>query len=242
MAKWKTSDCILLGRHKTLGEIKQLSSQWCDVIKAYSRVYSEKSDLFHDALYWHSERANVGALSVAAWQAGFVALEESGLKKYTTPKVRRNGRLDLLIAPKQRGKNFDIAIEAKLRWLKASPKSLDRRCAGLTKRLEDARDDIESCDDGGCPFELQLGCLFVVPYFAKQPKVSDLERVWKAVKKNAGDSETPCDLIAWCFPDETRKLRATTEKGGPFYPGVMMLMTVASNTSRRKQRRNKKKP
>ncbi len=40
-----------------------------------------------DLPYWYNERANVGMLSAAAWQAGMVALEEFQSLKYAVPSL-----------------------------------------------------------------------------------------------------------------------------------------------------------
>lgn len=67
-------------RDNDLEVLRPVLQAWIDGTQRYVTLFQGD-----DLPYWYNERANVGVLSAAAWQAGMVALEEFQSLKYAIP-------------------------------------------------------------------------------------------------------------------------------------------------------------
>ena len=95
---------IIINKTAPLQHWAFLLEEWILLLKRYCRFMGD------DAPYFYSERANIGVLAAAAWRAGWVALEEFGIRKHTKQK----GRADLWFWPIDQDK--EEYIEAKQKW------------------------------------------------------------------------------------------------------------------------------
>jgi len=82
-----------------------------------------------DAPFYYTERANVGVLSGAAWKAGWLALEEFGVKK----RGKKRGSCDLYIHSID-GKQGEY-IEAKHTWSIKSASDALSQAKGDARKL-----------------------------------------------------------------------------------------------------------
>jgi len=89
--------------------LKPIVRRWFDVLQDYCERVPE------DRGWWYGERPQVGFLSVAAWRANAVALEEWGTTKGTGNQKSR-GRNDLWIGLDRRLERHAFFIEAKHCW------------------------------------------------------------------------------------------------------------------------------
>jgi hypothetical protein len=103
-------------------------AHWNELLWAWIALTRRYCDFIEDeAPYYHTERANIGIVAGAAWNAGWISLEEFGARK----RGIKQGRCDLYIYPsnKERGEY----IEAKHSW------HFDRAESGLDLAISDAR-------------------------------------------------------------------------------------------------------
>ena len=63
------------------------------ILKRWHDINVEYCDKYEDAMYWYTERTNVGALSTAVWLSGSQALEEFSATR-GFGKDQREGRAD----------------------------------------------------------------------------------------------------------------------------------------------------
>jgi hypothetical protein len=184
----------------------ELSEQWTAIHRRYARVTAD------DAAYWYTERTNVGVLAQAAWACGLVALEEYQAKKArgTENEDPHSGRCDLWLANGKQG-HF---IEAKQRYLHLrSTKMTDIINECLERAHTDAVATRESEGDHG------IGLAFFpiyIPVSSIEPE--ELSGELSSLPEKFGESEA--ELIAWCFPQETRYLKGQGEKN--YVPGLVM--------------------
>ena len=95
-----------------------------------------------DFPWWYGERAHVGLLAVAAFQAGGLALEEYSEEKHTREEGTWLGRTDLYLQLGPRNWH----IEAKYLWLELrdlgeEPGAYSRPAERVEEQLQEARED-----------------------------------------------------------------------------------------------------
>lgn len=179
--------------------LRPVLERWFDCIDRFNAVRGD-----NEAPYWHDEKANLGALSAAAWMAEMVTLQHTPTRKQVE-EGERNARADLLVASSE----TRAYLQATQRWPKVNSLNLTQALADITseaKRISYASD-------------LKLGCLFVAPQKAQhsatpeelQDMVDDLQK------------ELTC-AVAWYFPYAYRKLR---NEAGHYHPGVAILLKEA---------------
>ena len=76
--------------------LTRVFKRWASVVGEYSDRVNWKGGRCADAVYWSTERANVGSVAAAAWLTGGVALEEYGDLKRAPRRVSK-GRVDLFV-------------------------------------------------------------------------------------------------------------------------------------------------
>jgi hypothetical protein len=136
--------------------------KWHEILKSYENYY-KKDDL----PYWHSERTNIGILSLAAYD-----LNGHPLQEYPTLKRKRRkgpGRADLYI---QLSKRWSYDVEAKQTWPKIIIKGRDREYKyneesikkSIEGALERAEDDCRELAPRAKFGKKRMALVFVCPY------------------------------------------------------------------------------
>lgn len=134
--------------------INPILEQWLCIHKEYVTQYK-----FKDSLYWHNERANVGAFAGAVWKSGGFALEEYSSMK-GTEENRANGRVDLFLS-----KNDKKAIaEAKMEWLYFGKRTRLNLKERIDRVVFKAQNDIVNSLHAN-NYELGLGLSFISTYW-----------------------------------------------------------------------------
>jgi hypothetical protein len=165
-----------------------------------------------DVPWFYNERACIGMVAAAAWQTGYIAIEEYSALKGLEGE-QKNGRADLWI---YNPKSSTLAIEAKFRWAwKAlKPKKL------LQKLDEAVKDAL--CYQGG---DKRIGAVFIVPFFPTEWKRSQVnEAIGKMLQVV---NEAKPDAASWCFPKQCRGFRFGENERERIFPGVIVVMSVA---------------
>ncbi len=160
-----------------------------------------------DLPYWFNERANVGVLAAAAWQAGFVSLEEHQIEKVSGVGEDKKGRNDLYISSKEE----ELYIEAKVIFPNIS--NINRLEKSINTRLKKAIDDTKKLK-GNIP---KAALLFIAPYSrdkkgANQLQIDNFKNLIK------GHSSP---IKAWAFPEMAQTSSSHDDK---YYPGVALIM------------------
>lgn len=187
--------------NETLKHWHFLLEEWILLLKRYCRFMEGGEP---DAPYFYSERANIGLLSAAAWRAGWIALEEFGIRKHTT----KQGRADLWFWPADQDK--EEYIEAKQRW--KIPRNINKL---LDHAVNDAKEIklIRKSDSS------RIGLIFICPEVPERfesqldSKIQELINYSKKIK---------CDALGWFFPFNYNKLKLN----GFYYPGIILLAKV----------------
>ncbi len=183
---------------------------WDIMLKAWQSLITRYCDSMEndDVPYYHTERANIGVLSGAAWKAGWLTLEEFGARK----RGKLRGSCDLYIYPIDRG--IGEYIEAKLVW------SIEKAESGLSEALKDTRKLLDPKHEDA----LRVGVVFVCPSIHEKfaSKVDNhIERILQVTYK------VPHDALSWSFPASAREFKG----GGRFekiiYPGILLIAKVA---------------
>jgi len=136
-----------------------------------------------DAIFWTTERANVGGLAVSACLAGGVASEEYGQLK-NWKRGAYAGRADLFV---RTGEGRQFAFEAKQCWVWIGPRcNADQRQWGrVIKTLRSATREA----DVRLPSELgvtRVGLVFLVPGVGQRGvNAKDLGQLWRHERKRA---------------------------------------------------------
>ncbi|HOX05641.1 MAG TPA: hypothetical protein PK280_04490 [Planctomycetota bacterium] len=176
--------------------------KWHDINVEYCKAVDK------DAVYWNTERVNVGALAAAVWLRHSQALEEFSAGR-SFGRHQRQGRADLCF----NWCGTDYVIEAKHEWVCLSPQAGDaaKRFDPALKRARKAA--VESRYQG----KRRLGIVFAVPYIHKQ--YADHSR--PLVDKFLARLKEGVDYCAMCsvFPPPARRLQAR----GHLFPGVVLL-------------------
>lgn len=184
----------------------RLLEEWCLLVERYCRALSGR-----DAPYWHSERANVGLLSAAAWRAGLVALEEFPAQRSAQGNVK-TGRCDLWIYSEHEPDGD--AYEAKWSW-----SSVQSFREDITHYLDEACAEVASLIDTF--YERRCGLLFAIPQCTTSVNIEDFVTI-----ANRCLMQNEVHAIAWAFPFDIRK---TSE--GELQPGVVLLLRKQSDRS-----------
>ena len=185
-------------------------AHWDVLLKAWLSLIKRYCDFMEgsDAPFYHTERANVGVLAGAAWNAGWIALEEFGARKRR--KIR--GSCDLYLYPDDR--DIGEYIEAKQAW------SIEKAESGLSQAESNARELLDPKYEEA----LRIGLTFVSPGIHEKFE-SKINHYIDEILKTA--SKVDCDIYSWSFPVSVRGLRG----GGKFehiiYPGILLFAKVA---------------
>jgi hypothetical protein len=162
-----------------------------------------------DLPWWYNERATISILAGAAWNYGFIAIEEYSTKKGKLHRSRQ-GRCDLYIGTGTQ----HFVCEAKQIWVSIGRRTSESRNK-INKEFKDACDNARELDR----FEgRRLGLGFIVPHLPLSDErylnecLSDFKNEVLKIK---------CHAIAWAFPSKTRYLKGDDNR---FYPGIVLLV------------------
>ena len=179
--------------------LRPVLERWFDCIDRYNAVRGD-----NESPYWFDERANLGLLSVAAWMAEMVTLEQAPSKKQIE-EGERNGRADLLIANQEQR----AYLQATQRWSRVNQ-------LNLTQALLDIASEAKTIAYAN---ELKIGCLFVAPQKLQHSATpEELQDMVDDLQKEH------CCAVAWYFPYAYRKLR---NEAGYYHPGIAVLFKEA---------------
>jgi len=188
--------------HGPLAHLRPVLKKWYDINVEYCNALGD------DAMYWYTERANVGALAAAVWRCGAPALEEFSARR-GFGRHRRQGRADLWF----RWRGTDYVIEAKREWVCLSPRARDsvKRVSLALKKAKKAA--VESRYQG----KRRLGVVFAVPYIPAK----HADQSHRLVREFLGDLRKKARYCVMCsvFPPAARALLAKHA----FHPGVVLL-------------------
>ena len=167
----------------------RLFERWGELVNRYCEATDGD-----DAPFWHNERANVGLLSAAAWQAGLISLEEYPANKGGAGRKRIKGRADLWIAETD-PLNGD-AFEAKYKAL--SPKEFQSNAIGL---LDAACADVRKLKDTW--HRQRFGLAFAGVHLSP----AQIPSAEKCVSELRGElvGSNLCDAVAWAFPERVQE-------------------------------------
>lgn len=189
------------------GWLSKLFDQWGENNIRYAKLMDGD-----DVSWFYNERACVGLLAAAAWQTGYIAVEEYSALKGLEDK-QRNGRADLWI---YNPKSITLAIEAKFRWAWKVLKPQK-----LIQKLDEAVRDA-SCYQGG---DKRIGAVFIVPFFPADWETSQVNEAIEKMLRVV--SETNPDAASWCFPKNCRGFRFGEGELERIFPGIIVVMNVA---------------
>lgn len=180
---------------------------WFAVIHAYEKD-SRIGNSAGDAIYWYTERANVGAFAAA-----LARLDCSTLEEYNCAKGHKAepGRADLSFFWDNRW----YLVEAKQKWVGLV--SCASRLSGEAL-CKDAEDDARRTKVRNT-WSVPIGLTFVVPHVAPNYRENITQYVVAAGARLQED--TYCDFWAYCAPGSLRELKSPTD--GNYYPMVIML-------------------
>jgi hypothetical protein len=217
------------GSNERLRSITPLLSKWCDLVDHYSETTG-------DACYWYNERANISILASAAWQQGWVALEEYSTRKFRgfDPEEQEkpphgSGRCDLYFESK--AARIGYACEAKQAWQPIGNARIEDELRVVRQKRASSWADTGRLTKFEADHRLAL--TFCVPMLAFRQVQGTLTpdsaqeqiRSWcKQLARLRG-----VDSIAYVFPRATRML--SNEKKLRAFPGVALLVR---HRSRRK--------
>lgn len=214
----RRNDCSALAR---------VFESWRQYVARYSNEVTWECNgaRCRDAIFWTTERANVGALAAATCLSGGLAVEEYGEKKRWGRRAY-SGRVDLFV----RTKNGDsFAIEAKLKWVR-----LGARCKRLSKHAVSVAKDLKAeaaAANHGIPPEhgvTRLGLVFIVPSLAgARLESSATTPMWEGDDRSEFN-EFIRDIVTatGCFVEEAwLDVPAVDPSSQPIrrYPGVVAL-------------------
>jgi hypothetical protein len=181
----------------------RLLEEWCLIVERYCRALSR-----HDVPFWHTEQANVGLLSAAAWRAGLVAIEEFSESRRNGRGTVKTGRCDLWIYSES-GTGEGDAYEAKKRLCCKAVRFADQ----IKKRLKKACDDVQRLD--AQYYKRRCGMLFAVPSSRGSVNKEDFIESAKGCLLRS-----EVDAIAWVFSPPVKDDR--NEMNSP--PGILLLL------------------
>ena len=183
----------------------KILDSWFTVIHEYAAKSAG------DAIYWHSERANVGAFASALSRNKYSVLQEFGCEK------RRGadhwlGRAD--ISFHRRGVWY--LAEVKNKWKLLSDRTMTINTKNSLK--ESCRDVKDICN--GLDSYVPFGMTFVVPWI--RPKDGDNVQTYVEALITGIEEDTYCDFWAYCAPGRFRALQSTVGNKN-YHPIVVVL-------------------
>lgn len=212
----KHADLVCVSATQIPG-VRKLLLAWTDAVLRYCEMHG-----FQDNPWWFNERATLSTLAGAAWNLGWVAVEE-----FTTEKRKRapdgveegdvqNGRCDLYI----RAKSRDYAVEAKQAWQRVGSRATG--CRTAVAAMDKAWEDASKLQAGEGDFRLAV--TFVVPSVAraeaKKGVRPTIER-WLKERPLRG-LHTKRQAYAHVFPGRFGEFQ--NEDTGYCYPGVAVVV------------------
>jgi hypothetical protein len=171
----------------------ELLHEWCFIHERYCKYVHD------DAIFWHIELSNVGALASAAWRIDWVAVQESGCERRVEPDLFND-------EPDPKQGHYDLYLQSfqSEDWVEAKPVFWDGRKKSI--RIENVID--KACNDAmnisiesASERTKRVGVIFVIPSF---PEGSDAS--WKPLERRLLPylckkiESNNLDAIAWCFP------------------------------------------
>ncbi|MDR2364820.1 MAG: hypothetical protein LBD68_03070 [Zoogloeaceae bacterium] len=195
-------DAIYIKTRDALSPLKPILQKWAELVIRYSNAFAGK-----DACYWYNERANIGVLAAAAWQAEgekWLALEE-----YGTQKRHGVGRCDLYVA----NKTVSFAVEAKLAWQNIGDR-VSAPYQQISEKWGQAWTDTGELHKDEADHRV-LAC-FIAPRFPASGKDVNLAEWREGLAR-----EFSPDALAWVFPESSASLRNSRQR---IYPGVCLLL------------------
>lgn len=203
---------LRLKRDRRMNHWHSLIEEWVLAHERYARFSVD------DAAYWYTERANIGVLAGAAWRCGMVAIEEfqttkdNSLSSRIGDRKTWKGRCDLWIA---RDGHQEI-IEAKYRPISLRSKMAgDIAAAALSRAVGDAI-------NSRWAEELYATGLVFLPVFSNVRFTESSDTLVAKIETLVEELWLlDPTLLAWCFPDATRKLLGPNRKC--YWPGLIML-------------------
>lgn len=184
-----------------------LLEEWCKIHERYCRMVER------DAIFWYTERSNIGALAGAAWLSGWAAMEEFTHDRRVKHSNAR-GRADLFM----KSPVSEYFVESKLVWCRegSNPRTARAR-KGMRAACKDAR-TLHQEEDTGIK---RVGVVFAIPSLP----VGDCRTLPSVLSEFVTIMHSDgLDAVAWCFPPGA-ELRVS---GRREYPGVFLLAKLAS--------------
>lgn len=199
-------------RGKSKGKLRH----WSALLEKWSQGIDRYIDLTDgDIPYWYKERANVSFLAGAAWQCGWVAMQEFERDKQK-PKGRHKtwkGRCDLYLCSES-GDNF---VEAKYKWLSLNSRNL---LSNIDKVLGEA---VSDAHDSKCRQDISAVGVAFIPLYAQSKHRDEIGSLLEEIISQV--NMTQADAWAWCFPDT---MRQEVNDIDYLNPGIIMLAKLAS--------------
>ncbi len=156
---------------KKLKIIRPIIEQWLKLNREFIEDYD-----YEDCLYGYNERSTISSFAGAVWRCGGYAQEEYIAEK---GKDKRNGRIDLYF----NFSNTDVIVEAKQKFIKLvsnSKKDLEKH---ITESFNEAISDIRETKKANDYGDLNLGILFIVPFWEQGSEQGEnLKEIRKIVK------------------------------------------------------------
>lgn len=181
---------------------------WLKCLEKFARL--TRSEHEADAAHVHSESMDRHMVSVAAWQAGYIAKQDFGIWKFAPNGKRWWGRADLWI----KSEDATDLIEAKTHWPELDWSDKDKWLLGP---LLDALGDARAHDPHAATNRIGLG--FVVPHHDTKKDLDSetLIHEWVSVAR-----KLDTDILAWSFPSDVRDVVTKPEMNHVF-PGTLLL-------------------
>ncbi len=184
----------------------KLLEAWCTVHELFCCIAEG------DAIWWHTERSNVGALAGAAWRIGWAALEEFGLDKVVKRRAA-NGRGDLFL---QSDTAHDYVEAKHVCGQFATAREIVPVRLGIHAACSNAEEVTLDEEDKRIGVR-RIGVVFAAPDLGSgsQPLPDAFEKLIETLQ-----GRYDLDAVAWCFPKLKQKL--CWDDGGES-PGLFLL-------------------
>lgn len=207
----------------SLRPITPVLRKWCELVEYYSEVTG-------DASYWYNERATLSTVASAAWQQGWVALEEYSTRKFRgfdpenqEKPAHGSGRCDIyLCSPHGQG---GYACEAKQAWLPIGNQQIKDPLKVVRKNRLLAWEDTGRLTKFEAKYRLAITICVPMIAFRQQQGKLDADRATEQILAWCEMLETLKDVhsMAYVFPRHTRML--SNDKKLRVFPGVALLVS-----------------
>ncbi len=189
--------------NKQLEFLRKPLEYWIKNIDNYVKIFDGD-----DLPYWFNERANVGVLAAAAWQADFVSLEEHQVDKISSESTSKKGRNDLYISSEEE----QLYIEAKVVFPNIA--NINRLKKSIDLRMDKAIADTKKLEE-----DLPKATLVFIAPYSKDKKMANTDEIdnFKSLIMNHSSP-----VKAWAFP---KMKKPPVSHDGKYYPGVALIMT-----------------